>query len=118
MEDDHVDRPDVEAGQPVQLTGTNSSFGLIVLILEKLSAKAQLDDKTILLHGSRQSAFGNRQQGSRSRLPDADCRMPVSVQLSLAGLVALSKAIRPDPIPNSAVKRLSANGTSSQDAGE
>jgi len=32
--------------------------------------------------------------------------------------VALSKAIRPDPIPNSAVKRLSANGTSSQDAGE
>jgi len=32
--------------------------------------------------------------------------------------VALSKAIRPDPIPNSAVKRLSANGTLSQDTGE
>ena len=27
----------------------------------------------------------------------------------------LCKAIRPDPIPNSAVKRLSANGTLSQD---
>ncbi len=35
-----------------------------------------------------------------------------------AGLVALSKATRPDPIPNSAVKRLSANGTLSQDTGE
>ena len=30
---------------------------------------------------------------------------------SFAGLVALGEAIRPDPIPNSAVKRLSANGT-------
>src|SRR5471030_1945271 len=28
------------------------------------------------------------------------------------------KVIRPDPIPNSAVKRLSANGTMSQDLGE
>ncbi len=35
-----------------------------------------------------------------------------------AGLVALGEAIRPDPIPNSAVKRLSANGTMSQDMGE
>ena len=32
MEDDHVDRPDVEAGRPVQLTGTNRSFGLNALI--------------------------------------------------------------------------------------
>ncbi len=36
MEDHHVDRPDVEAGQPVQLTGTNSSFGLIVLIIKEI----------------------------------------------------------------------------------
>ena len=35
-----------------------------------------------------------------------------------AGLVALGEAIRPDPIPNSAVKRLRANGTLSQDTGE
>jgi hypothetical protein len=35
-----------------------------------------------------------------------------------AGLVAFSEAIRPDPIPNSAVKRFSANGTMSQDLGE
>ena len=30
----------------------------------------------------------------------------------------LGGAIRPDPIPNSAVKRFSANGTMSQDLGE
>jgi hypothetical protein len=38
--------------------------------------------------------------------------------LPFAGLVALSEAIRPDPIPNSAVKRFRANGTMSQDLGE
>ena len=32
MEDDHVDRPGVEAQQCVQLTGTNRSFGLIALV--------------------------------------------------------------------------------------
>jgi hypothetical protein len=43
---------------------------------------------------------------------------PPSSELFFAGLVALGEAIRPDPIPNSAVKRLSANGTLSQDTGE
>jgi hypothetical protein len=32
VEDDHVDRPGVEAQQCVKLTGTNRSIGLIVLI--------------------------------------------------------------------------------------
>ena len=32
VEDDHVDRPGVEAQQCVKLTGTNHSIGLIVLI--------------------------------------------------------------------------------------
>jgi hypothetical protein len=36
----------------------------------------------------------------------------------LAGLVAMAGAQTPDPIPNSAVKTPSANGTSSQDAEE
>ena len=44
---------------------------------------------------------------------------PVLLQPTFfAGLVALGEAIRPDPIPNSAVKRLRANGTLSQDTGE
>ena len=33
MEDDHVDRPDVETQQCAQLTGTNRSNGLIALII-------------------------------------------------------------------------------------
>jgi hypothetical protein len=33
VEDDHVDRPGVEVRQRMKLTGTNSSIGLIVLII-------------------------------------------------------------------------------------
>jgi hypothetical protein len=43
---------------------------------------------------------------------------PFASLLCFAGLVAFGEAIRPDPIPNSAVKRFSANGTMSQDLGE
>ncbi len=39
MEDHHVDRPDVEARQRVQLTGTNRSFDLIVLIIKERARK-------------------------------------------------------------------------------
>jgi hypothetical protein len=91
VEDDHVDRPGVDAQQCVQLTGTNRSFGLIALV-----AKA-------------------RDGGQTSSLVEN----PVLLRLTFfAGLVALGEAIRPDPIPNSAVKRLRANGTLSQDTGE
>jgi len=46
-------------------------------------------------------------------------KKPVLLQLlSFAGLVAFGGVPRPDPIPNSAVKRSSANGTMSQDLGE
>jgi hypothetical protein len=42
VEDHHVDRPDVEARQRVQLTGTNRSFDLIVLIIkERARARRQ-----------------------------------------------------------------------------
>ena len=34
------------------------------------------------------------------------------------GLVVIARADPPDPIPNSAVKSLSAHGTASQDVGE
>jgi hypothetical protein len=43
---------------------------------------------------------------------------PPFASLLIAGLVAFGEAIRPDPIPNSAVKRFRANGTMSQDLGE
>jgi hypothetical protein len=38
--------------------------------------------------------------------------------LCFAGLVVLAGSLEPDPIPNSAVKLLSADDTSSQDAGK
>ena len=63
--------------------------------------------------GSRHWAVGSGDSKSRSLLPNPYC-----LQLIFAGLVAFGEAIRPDPIPNSAVKRLSANGTLSQDTGE
>ena len=92
MEDDHVDRPGVDAQQCVQLTGTNRSFGLIALV-----AKARETRTDVLAH---------------------DENPVLLLQAFFAGLVALGEAIRPDPIPNSAVKRLRANGTLSQDTGE
>ena len=83
MEDHHVDRPGVEAQQCVKLTGTNSSIGLIVLIYQcpQPSRVAQISKDQ--LHAS----------------------------LFLFDLVAMAKRPEPDPIPNSTVKRFSANGT-------
>ena len=85
MEDDHVDRPGVEVRQRMELTGTNSSIGLIALIYQR---------------------------------PSRVYESPFASLLCFAGLVAFGGAIRPDPIPNSAVKRSRANGTMSQDLGE
>ncbi len=46
MEDHHVDRPDVEARQRAQLTGTNRSFDLIALV-----AKARFREQTTEIGG-------------------------------------------------------------------
>ena len=46
MEDHHVDRPDVEARQRAQLTGTNRSFGLIALVA-KAASSIENANKTI-----------------------------------------------------------------------
>ena len=86
MEDDHVDRPGVEAQQCVKLTGTNRSIGLIALMVHV--------------------------RGQQSKRPF------VCLPIVLRRSGDLSEAPEPDPIPNSAVKRLSANGTVSQDPGE
>ena len=89
----------METRQRAQLTGTNRSFGLIALV-----AKA------------RQIITGDV-SSTRRRLKQL-LEKPFCFKTFFAGLVALGEAIRPDPIPNSAVKRLSANGTLSQDTGE
>ena len=63
------------------------------------------DDKTILRTGYR---------GSRVKPEDA----PVALAIVLRRSGDWSEAPEPDPISNSAVKRLSADGTVSQDTGE
>jgi hypothetical protein len=78
VEDDHVDRPGVEAQQCAKLTGTNSSIGLIILI-----ACARI------VHGSK----------------------PASLFHALCRPGGYGGVAAPDPIPNSAVKRPSADGT-------
>ena len=82
MEDDHVDRPDVEVRQRMQLTGTNRSIGLIALIISVHHTCG--DQNQLLLR-----ALVLRRPGGSSEEPE------------------------PVPIPNTAVKLLSANGTSS-----
>jgi hypothetical protein len=89
VEDDHVDRPGVEVRQRMKLTGTNSSIGLIVLIT---CAHRQSDGRHNQIQLLEQHAL--RRPGG------------------FGGVAA------PVPIPNTAVKRPSADGTSSQDAGE
>ena len=92
MEDHHVDRPGVEAQQCVKLTGTNSSIGLIVLIFAARLPFGKRD---------RPKRPTTSFQTSALRRPGGYCEEP-----------------EPDPIPNSAVKLLRANDTSSQDVGK
>ena len=109
MEDDHVDRPDVEAQQCVQLTGTNSSIGLIALINRRPSHTRwrNLKNPFLLRKNTHEPAkletFRTNLMSNLFvfRRPGGSCEVA-----------------RPDPIPNSAVKRFSANGTMSQDLGE
>ena len=93
MEDDHVDRPDVETQQCAKLTGTNRSIGLIALITN--------------VHPDIRSIEILKMCSKHSIIPSV-IRRPGGY----------GGASIPDPIPNSAVNRPSANGTSSQDAEE
>ena len=112
MEDDHVDRPGVEERQRLKLTGTNSSIGLIVLIP--------------YAHLTKSNGWHNKDQRNSSDrapgiTPDA-MSWPIAQKLleqrAFCRPGGYGGAAAPDPIPNSAVKRSSADGTSSQDAGE
>ena len=107
MEDDHVDRLGVEARRRVELTSTNRSIGLIALIIQCPSRK-RISLKSRQTFWTRICAKKDAQS----------TKTPFASLLCFAGLVAFGEAIRPDPIPNSAVKRFSANGTMSQDLGE
>ena len=100
MIDHHVDRPGVEARQRVELTGTNRSIGLIRLQRRTIARSDKPEDtKTQSVHTT------IRKSSNAQKEP-------------LDDLVAIARGNTPDPIPNSAVKTLRANGTAPQDAGE
>jgi hypothetical protein len=80
----------------VKLTGTNSSIGLIALILDTRSDDGSNKDQT-----NAQNARGI-------------CRLAVLRRRTVLGwLGGYGEEPEPDPIPNSAVKLLSADDTSS-----
>ena len=118
MVDHHVDRPEVEARRRVQLTGTNRSIGLIALIVR---AHARL---RVATHRRDRPAYAVR--GPRDK--PGDCALATRAHRIKSGGKACFTVLRwsggcseepePDPIPNSAVKLLRADGTKSQDLGE
>ena len=89
MEDHHVDRPEVEAEQSAQPTGTNRSNAL-----PHSTARVQRPDP---------AAAPDTAHPPKAGRP---------------GLVAIAGGKAPDPIPNSAVKTLCAHGTAAQAAEE
>jgi hypothetical protein len=140
VEDHHVDRPEVEAEQSVQLTGTNRSIGLDRRRFAKSAAPAE---QTFRRKPSACSGKTLFPRTSRARGPDDLKTLPshpshykcphprclpeplpglnqgrASRGQGFAGLVAMARGQTPDPIPNSAVKTLSADGTAAQAAEE
>ncbi len=109
--------------QRMKLTGTNSSSELTRSHYSMTAPPRRETEKT---SGIRQSAIGIRQlwvARFNSVRPTASCLLPTAPPrvprgLCFAGLVALAGGTKPDPIPNSAVKPLSANGTKPQGLGE
>ena len=101
----------MDAQQCVKLTGTNRSIGLLPPALPRPTDFRQTDSAPDKL-GARQTGIPHH---NTRRTQKADNTTP---PVGLADLVALARGPTPDPIPNSAVKTLSADGTASQGVGE
>ena len=136
MVDHHVDRPDVEAQQCVKLTGTNRSIGLILCQDRKSETRSQKSEPWLLPsraaanpeYGANarretdQRPIHEYEQTPQSRTSEDPERLSgfwfltfwlLSSGPSIDGLVATARGDPPDPIPNSAVKTLRADGTAS-----
>ncbi len=148
MEDHHVDRPEVEAEQSAQLTGTNRSIELDPKSRNPRPNPVRVQRQNPLSphSGARGPGEGRGPERPHTKtLPFPHTRShykppeqppaelaPCSSQgqalagtaggpsggQGLAGLVAMARGQTPDPIPNSAVKTLSADGTAAQAAEE
>ena len=101
MVDHHVDRLGVEAEQSVQPTSTNRSIDAL-----GHSRPAARIRKTPKGGGRSLEDIFSITCNSLLIFPEG-----TSPQGGLAGLVAIARGKTPDPIPNSAVKTLSADGT-------
>ena len=106
----------------MKLTGTNNSIGLIVRI-----AHAHLFSLTLRIAFQRNAATARARRNSaglqsKARASPEDGfgtdTASRKFEHALCRPGGYGGAAAPDPIPNSAVKRSSADGTSSQDAGE
>ena len=82
-------------------TGTNRSIGLIVIHPTLVARRKTSDEKPVARSDK------PRMKTSFSSV----LRYPSAVLWSLLGLVVMARGKTPDPIPNSAVKTLSADGT-------
>ena len=111
MADHHVDRPEVEAGQPVQPTGTNRSTRLIPTPEHPSAGPPGRQNRPRAAPNPR-FRRGRPTARHRPTLPPHP-----TPQGSFAGLVAIARGPTPDPIPNSAVKTLRAHGTASPRGG-
>jgi hypothetical protein len=89
----------VEGQQCPELTSTNRSIGLILL------------QRSIARSGKPEDTKPNRFTQNHPQKLNTQ-------KEPLDDLVAIARGNTPDPIPNSAVKTLRANGTAPQDAGE
>ena len=139
MEDHHVDRPGVEVQQCMELTGTNRSIGLFLLRSRTgRSGKPRMQRKTLYSAGGAPRGcdrasfrYAGAVQAVRVRLSGRPYGMVRPGAASCSGVPCPKSRIRglawpggysegetPDPIPNSAVKTLSADGTASQGVGE
>ena len=128
----------MEAQQCVKLTGTNRSIGLISIAFSGPFPLPGKTGETIARSGkprfarlvkqNQSSSQSTSYRTNRNHLIQAQDETakapplrPGSVTLSAAkhrfafidGLVAIARVPTPDPIPNSAVKTLRANGTAS-----
>ena len=105
MVDHHVDRLGVEAQQCAKLTSTNRSIGLIASSLAALRC------------GSRElvacSAKLRNLANEGTLLNEAFSVQLIAFPRGFAGLVVMARDLAPDPISNSAVKALCADGTTS-----
>ena len=112
MIDHHVDRLDVDAQQCVKLTSTNRSIGLILA-----PSHAAINGLTTSVPHKAGTLgcflYSCIPVSTIHDIDPASARAKARASFFFDDLVVIARGNTPDPIPNSAVKTLSADGTPS-----